>query len=1053
MGLSHFFIDRPIFSVVISIFTLLVGAVAYFALPVAQYPDVAPPTVVVNATYPGASASVIADTVAAPLEQEINGVEGMLYLASQSTSDGRMSLTITFEIGTNLEDAQVLVQNRVAAAEPRLPEEVRRLGVTTQKSTPDILMVVHLRSPDETFDQLYISNYALLQVRDELARIDGVGSVTIFGARDYSMRVWLDPDRIASLNLTAGDVIQALRAENVQVAGGALGRPPTQTVSAFQKQLTLQGRLEDVAQFENIVVKTGDDGRFTRLKDVARVELGAVDYSSNSYLSNQPAVALAMSQRPGSNALATANEIKATMAELSGSFPAGLTYEIVYNPTEFIEQSIDELYRTIAEAVLLVILVMIVFLQSLRASLIPIIAIPVSLIGTFAAMAAFGFSINNLTLFGLVLAVGTVVDDAIVVVENIERNLRAGMSRREAARKTMSEVGGALVATSMVLWAVFIPVAFIEGISGQFYLQFAVTITAATVFSLINSLTLSPALARLLMTPGTEAPKSSLKPLQSFFDRFNAFFDDLQNRYSRGTAFLTKRAGMMAAIYAALIGTTAVLFSIVPGGFIPQQDKGYFIVAIQLPPGASLSRTDEVVRRVGEIAAATPGVANAVQFAGFSGATRSNASNAGAVFTPLEPFSERMPKGLTGDRIQADLRQRLSVIQDGFVGVFSPPPVNGIGTTGGVSMRVQDRNGRGPRALEQATFGVINAANQNPAFAGIFPTFQANTPELFVDVNRTRAQILDVPVANIFEALEVYVGSTYVNDFNLFGRTYRVTAQADSQFREDISDIARLRTRSSTGAMVPLGSVVEFSEVSGPDRVLRYNLFPAAEVQGSTVQGVASGDAIATLEQIADQTLPPGFTYAWTDLSFQQKQEGGTIIYVFTLAVIFVFLVLAAQYESWSLPLAIILIVPMCLLSAILGVIARGFDNNILTQIGFVVLIGLAAKNAILIVEFARQLQAEGKNRFEAAVEAARLRFRPILMTSFSFILGVVPLVVASGAAAELRQALGTAVFFGMIGVTFFGLIFTPVFYVLIMGLVERIEANRPQDPEAQPAE
>ncbi len=1038
MRFSHFFIDRPIFAAVVSIFILIVGAIAYFSLPVAQYPEVAPPTIVVNAQYPGASAEVIADTVATPIEQEINGVEGMQYMYSQSTSDGRVSVTITFELGTDLDQAQVLVQNRVAIAEPRLPEEVRRLGVTTRKNSPDLLMVVHLLSPNNTYDQLYISNYGLLQVRDLLARLDGVGDIQMFGARDYSMRIWLDPDRIASLNMSVGEVIAALREQNIQVAGGALGQPPLATNAAFQVNLQLLGRLTDPDQFENIVVKTGENGRFVRVRDIARVELGARDYVTNSYLDGKPAVVLAISQRPGSNALATAQGIQGAMAELSEDFPEDLEYRIIYNPTEFIDESIQELIKTIFEAVGLVVLVVLLFLQTWRAAIIPIIAIPVSLIGTFAVMAAFGFSVNNLTLFGLVLAVGIVVDDAIVVVENVERNLANGLSPREAARKTMDEVGGALISIALVLSAVFIPTAFIEGISGQFYRQFALTIAVATIISAFNSLTLSPALAALLLKGHDENAGKSRSPVALFFRGFNAGFEWLSNVYAATVGRVTRWGFAMLAVYAVLIGATVWGFMRVPTGFIPSQDQGYFIVAFQLPDGASLSRTDEVIREAEAAILETPGIAHTATFAGFSGATRTNASNAGAIFAVMDTFDERAEQGLTGDAILADLRGRMAQIQDAFIPVFPPPPVSGIGTAGGFSLRVQDRRGRGLDVLQDATDALVAAANAAPGLTSVYTPFRSSTPQLYLDVDRVRAEILNVPLENVFEALEVYLGSSYVNDFNLFGRAYRVTAQADASHRLEQEDITRLRALSANGAIVPLGSLLTFEDISGPDRMPRYNLYPAAEINGDTVPGFSSGQAIATMERLAEEVLPDGIDFEWTDLAFQQIQAGNTALFIFPLCVLFVFLALAAQYESWSLPFAIILIVPMCLLSAIGAVALRGLDNNILTQIGFVVLVGLASKNAILIVEFARALEKEGRNRFDAAIEACRLRLRPILMTSFAFILGVVPLLIASGAGAEMRQALGTAVFGGMLGVTFFGLIFTPVFYVIIRGLTAR---------------
>ncbi|MGE0667171.1 MAG: efflux RND transporter permease subunit [Sphingomonadales bacterium] len=1039
MKFSHFFIDRPIFATVISVFILIIGGLAYAVLPVSQYPEVAPPTIVVQAAYPGASAQVIADTVATPLEQEINGVEHMLYMYSQATGDGRMTLTITFALGTDLDEAQVLVQNRVAIAEPRLPEEVRRAGVTTRKNSPDLMMVIHMLSPDGTFDQLYISNYALLQVRDVLARIDGL---QIFGARDYSMRIWLDPDRLANLGMTAGDVVQAMRQQNIQVAGGALGQPPLPSPEAFQLQVQLQGRLTEADQFQNIIVKAGEDGRLVRLSDVARVELGARDYVTRSYLDGKQAVVLALSQRPGANALETARKVQEQMASLARNFPKGLEYRIVYNPTEFIAESVDELIVTILEAVALVVIVVLVFLQTWRAAVIPIIAIPVSLIGTFAVMAVLGFSINNLTLFGLVLAVGIVVDDAIVVVENVERNLAQGLSPKEAARRTMDEVGGALIAIALVLAAVFVPTAFIPGISGQFYRQFALTIAVATAISAFNSLTLSPALCALLLKPhpsGSHEEKPFRQaPLAWSFGRFNRGFDRLGDRYGTAVAGATRRSGRMLVLYGGLIALTVLGFASVPTGFIPAQDKGYFIVPILLPDGASLDRTSEVVTRAEKIILDTPGVVHTATFAGFNGATRTNAANAGAIFAVLAPFDERQAEGLTGASIQADLRKRLLAIQDAFTLVLQPPAVDGIGTSGGFSMRLQDKEARGRAVLEEAAGELIQAANQTPGLVAVFTPYSGNTPQLYVDVDRERAQMLNVPVANVFETLEVFLGSSYVNDFNLFGRTYRVTAQADAPFRIDPQDVARLRARSATGAMVPLGSLVTFRDVTGPDRVPRYNLYQAIEVNGDVMPGFSSGQAIAAMGKLAEERLPDGIGYEWTELAYQQTQAANTAAFIFVLSVLFVFLALCAQYESWTLPFAIILIVPMCLLSAVGGVMLRGMDNNILTQIGFVVLIGLASKNAILIVEFARALEDQGRDRFQAAIEACRLRLRPILMTSFAFILGVVPLVIASGAGAEMRQALGTAVFFGMLGVTVFGLLFTPVFYVVIRGLVAR---------------
>ncbi|GAB4191714.1 MAG: multidrug efflux RND transporter permease subunit [Wenzhouxiangellaceae bacterium] len=1037
MRFGHFFIDRPRFATVLSILLIIVGILAYLNLPVAQYPEVAPPTIVVRAVYPGATPEVIADTVATPIEQEVNGVEGMLYMTSQSTSDGVMTLTITFALGTDLDIAQVLVQNRVAIAEPRLPEEVRRLGVTTQKSSPDLMMVVHLQSPDDSYDQLYISNYAFLQIRDVLSRIGGVGDITIFGAREYSMRVWLDPERLQSLNLTAGDVVAALRQQNVQVATGTLGQPPMPYDNAFQFTVTTQGRFMEADEFSKVIVRAGDDGRLVRVGDVARVELGARDYVTNSYLDGKPAVAIAIFQRPGTNALATAEEIQQTMNELAGDFPAGLAHRIVYNPTEFVAESVDAVYTTIFEAVALVILVIIIFLQSWRAAIIPIAAIPVSLIGTFAVMSALGFSLNNLTLFGLVLAIGIVVDDAIVVVENIERKLQDGLSPREASKVTMDEVGTALIAMALVLVAVFIPTAFLGGISGQFFRQFAVTIAVATVISAFNSLTLSPALGAILLRSREEEDQESLwyRILGPGFDGFNQMFDRASEWYGHRLCRVVKRPGLWLGVFVLLIGLTVWMFRVVPGGFIPQQDQGYVIVAVELPKGASLQRTDDVIQRATEIILETPGAYRAVAFAGFSGATFSNASNAGAIFVTLKPFAQRKP-GVNASSLVQTLQQRLFAIQEAMIFVIEPPPVRGLGNGGGFKMMVQDRQGRGLKALEGATWNLVGAANQAEETERVFSLFSTSTPQYYLDIDRTKAEMLQVPVENVFEALEIELGSAYVNDFNLFGRTYRVTAQADAPYRLEPEDIARLRARSETGAMVPLGSVANVVATTGPDRVVRHNLYPSSEIQGDAAAGRSSGEALGRMEALAEQSLPAGLSYEWTEIAYQQRSAGQVGLLIFPLSVLFVFLLLSAQYESWSLPLAIILIVPLCLLFAILGVAVRGMDNNILTQIGFVVLVGLATKNAILIVEFAKQQEDLGKNRWQAAVDAARLRLRPILMTAFAFILGVVPLVTASGAGAEMRQALGTAVFSGMLGVTLLGLLLTPVFYVVTRGFV-----------------
>lgn len=1055
MRLSHFFIDRPIFATVVSVFITLIGAIAYFTLPLAQYPEIAPPTIVVTASYPGASGPVVADTVATPIEQQINGVENMLYMSSQATGDGNLRLTVTFRPGTNLNIAQVLVQNRVALATPQLPSEVQRLGVNIVKNSPDFLMVIHLISPDGSRDQLYLSNYATLQVKDVLARVDGVGSVTVFGARDYAMRVWLDPDRVASRNLTAGEVVKALQAQNVQVAAGVLGQPPVPKPGAFQFNVQTQGRLTDPAEFGNVIIKSDEDGRITRLRDIGRVELGAQDYNVNGYLDTTPAVPMGVFQLPGSNALETAGRLLKTMDDLSQSFPPGVKYTVVYNPTEFIAQSVHEVYVTIFEAILLVVVVVIAFLQTWRASLVPIVAIPVSLVGTFAMLAAMGYSLNNLSLFGLVLAVGIVVDDAIVVVENVERNLREGMTPKNAAHVTMDEVGGALIAIALVLSAVFIPSAFIPGISGAFFRQFAVTIAASTVFSLIVSLTLSPALCALLFKPHDDHAGAAVSPLArpfvAFFRLFNRMFDKLANGYGALTRRLARIALILFAVYGGLIGLAGLQFVQTPKGFIPEQDQGYLIAVMQLPPGASLARTDDALHRAIQAMLDTPGVAHVIPFAGLDGTNFTNASNSATAFLALDPFEVRAAKGLTATKILGSLSGRLASIQDALIIPIMPPPVRGIGTAGGWKMMIEDKRGRGLSALEAASNEIAAAANQIPGLVRVFTTFNTRTPSVFADVDRVRAEMLGVTVDQVSETLEVYLGSSYVNDFNYLGRTYRVTAQADGNFRTDLGAVSNLKTRNSRGQMVPIGSVASFKSITGAYRVPRYNLYPSAEVQGATLPGYSSGYALEVMAKLAAERLPDGFGFEWTELALQELLAGNSGILVFAASVLFVFLVLAAQYESWSLPLSVILIVPMCLLAAVSGLQLRGIPINILAQIGFVVLIGLAAKNAILIVEFARQGEADGMNRVDAAVYAARTRLRPILMTSFAFVLGVLPLVWATGAGAEMRQSLGTAVFFGMLGVTGFGLIFTPVFYILVRRLVAWLNRHKPHHRPGKP--
>ncbi|WP_108803206.1 efflux RND transporter permease subunit [Aquimarina sp. Aq107] len=1036
MKFSHIFIDRPILASVLSIFIILIGGLAYFGLPSSQYPDVAPPTISINAVYPGANAEVVASTVATPLEQEVNGVEGMLYMTSQSTSDGVMSLNVTFDLGTDIDKAQVLVQNRVAQAEARLPSQVRQLGITTKKVSPDLLMVINLFSPDETFDQTYIANYAVLQLRDKIARLQGVGDISLVGASAYSMRIWLNPDRIAALDITAGEILSRLRGQNEQIASGILNQSPTSNQNAFELSIQTQGRLQNVEEFENIIIKTGADGSIVRLKDIGRVEIGAENYVTRGLLDGDKAVAMPISQRPGSNALETAENIVEMMKVASKDFPPGLAYKIAYNPTEFVEESLSEVGRTIFEAIVLVILVILLFLQSWRAAVIPIVAIPISLIGTFGVMQAFGFSLNNLSLFGLVLAIGIVVDDAIVVVENMERRLAEGLSPRDAARKTMDEVGGALVAIGLVLVAVFLPTMFLEGVSGQFYKQFGLTISVATVISVFVSLTLSPALSRLLLKPHKEVQLSEHQPwyknpFSSFAKAFNRGMDTLSQKYGNTVGSFIRRFVIVLMVYLGLMGLTGYEFNKVPTGFIPDLDQGYYITVIQLPPGASLSRTEEVVKETSNRLLEIEGIDKAIAFSGFDGATFTIASNSAAIFSTLKPFEERHDKGIEYQELLNEVRMKTGNNPNANIFTITPPPVSGIGNGGGFKLMVQDKQNMGPKALADATFQLMIAANQHPKLSNVFTVFNANTPQLYLDIDREKAEKLGVPVTEVFRALEIFIGSAYVNDFNYLGKTFRVTAQADAPYRLTPDDVERIRVRNISGEMIPLGTVVNFTDVAGPARVLRYNLYNAAALNGAPAIGVSSGEALEAMEQLASEVLPQGFDYEWTELALQQKKSSGTAGIAFGLAVLFIFLLLAAQFESWLLPFSIILIVPMGLFSAIIGLDIFGFANDILTQIGMVVLIGLASKNAILIVEFAKQQEDEGMELYAAAKKAATLRLRPILMTSFAFILGVVPLLLASGAGSEMRNSLGLAVFIGMLGVTFFGLLFTPVFYVV----------------------
>ncbi|MBI2511178.1 MAG: multidrug efflux RND transporter permease subunit [Opitutae bacterium] len=1044
MNFSDYFIKRPILAGVLSIVIFLVGLISMFRLPISEYPEVVPPTVVVRASYPGANPKTISDTVAAPLEQAINGVEHSLYMFSQATSDGVMTLTITFAIGTDLDNAQVQVQNRVSQVLPKLPEDVRRIGVTTAKASPDLLMVVHLFSPDGRYDDIYVRNYATLQVRDVLARLNGVGEVRVFGSGDYAMRVWLDPNKVAAKGLTASDVVAAIREQNVQVAAGAVGQQPNSRPVDTELLINTQGRLTTEDEFASIIVKSGPAGERVQLRDVARVELGANAYALRSLLNNKAAVALPIAQLPGSNAIATSDAVRATMKELAKNFPDGLKYDIVYDPTVFVRSSIEAVVHTLFEAILLVVLVVILFLQTWRASIIPLAAVPVSLVGTFAVMHALGFSINALSLFGLVLAIGIVVDDAIVVVENVERNIALGKSPFEATRQAMREVTGPIVATALVLSAVFIPTAFISGLTGQFYKQFAMTIAISTVISAFNSLTLSPALSALLLKDH-HAPKDRLTRAMDFafgwfFRPFNRFFAWAAEKYSTGVARLLRVSVIALLVYAGLLGATALLFKKTPTGFVPTQDKQYLVAFAQLPAAASLERTDAVIRRMGEIALKHPGAANAIAFPGLSINGFTNSPNSGIVFVALKPFEERTTPELTGQAIAQQLQKEFAQIEDAYIAIFPPPPVQGLGTIGGFKLYVEDRGDNGLDALYAATQGLIGKAWQTPGLTGIFSSFTINTPQLDAQVDRAKAKAQGVPLQNVFETMQINLGSLYVNDFNRFGRTYQVVAQADAEFRDRPEDILRLKTRNAAGQLVPLGSLVKVRETYGPDRVMRYNGYPAAEINGAPAPGFSSGQAEAAIEKLAAENLPKGMVLDWTELVYQKIIAGNTAIYIFPLSIFLVFLVLAAQYESFRLPFAVILIVPMALFSALVGLWLTRGENNVFTQIGLIVLIGLAAKNAILIVEFAVKLREEGKGIVEAAVEASRLRLRPILMTSIAFIAGVFPLVVSHGAGAEMRRAMGVAVFAGMIGVTVFGLFLTPVFYAVL----EKLGARKP---------
>jgi multidrug efflux pump len=1057
--IAHFFIDRPVFAIVISLVAIIAGSIAMFTLPIAQYPQIAPPTVTVSASYPGANAETVAKTVATPIEEQINGVENMLYMSSQSTNTGTLSLTITFKVGTNLDVAQVQVQNRVAIALPQLPAEVQQLGLTVKKASPDITLAIAFYSPDGSHDALFLSNYVTLELKDQIARLPGVGDITIFGVRDYSMRLWLDPDKLAVRSMTAGDVVNAVKEQNVQVAAGIVGGPPLPKQSAaFQYTLNVQGRLTDPSQFGDIVVKVGADGRITRLKDIARVELGAADYSTTVNYNGHPAVGLAVFQLPGTNAINTANVIYAKMAELKKRFPPGIDYAIAHDTTPFVRESIKDLIRTLLIAVSLVALVVLVFLQSWRASLVPILAIPVSLIGTFAVMWLVGFSLNMLSLFGLVLAIGIVVDDAIVVVENVQRWLDEGLQPREAAFRAMDEVTPAVIAIAFGLSAVFVPVAFIPGITGRFYQQFALTIAFSTLLSAFNSLTLSPALSALLLKPHSADRDWLTRALDFalgwFFRMFNRAFELTNHWYTNSLRYVVRYSVITLVAFLGLVYLAYGIFRIVPTGFIPPQDQGYVIVNLQMPDASSIERTNAVASQLADLARKTKGISDAFAVSGFSILTRSNSSAAGLLFLHFTPFSQRAGKpDMTATAIAGRLMQRFSTVEGGQAVVLLPPAVSGIGNAGGFTMQVEDRSGSAtPQELQAMTQHLINAARRRPELSRLFSTYHASVPQIYINVDRVKAKQQNVAITDIFQALQVYLGGLYINDFNYLGRTWHVMAQADAPFRATVDQVSLLKTRNAAGQMVPLGAVSELNDVVGPDRIQRYDLYNSADIIGAAAPGYSSGQALAAMEEVANQVLPQQYSYEWTDLAFQEKAASGLAFLVFPLCILFVWLTHSAEYESFALSTAIILIVPMCLLCGIAAVWARNMDNNIFTQIGFVVLAGMSVKNAVLIVEFAKQQQEHhrGMKAADAAIEAARLRLRPILMTSFAFIFGVIPLIIATGAGAEMRQALGTVVFFGMIGVTFFGIFLTPVFYTLIRRLAG--QHHEPLAVTAKPA-
>ena len=1054
MSLSRTFIDRPVFAAVLSIAIFVGGLIAIPLLPVSEYPDVIPPAVVVTATYPGANPKVIAETVAAPIEEQINGVENMLYMSSQATTDGMLNVTVTFKIGTDPDLAETQVQNRVQRALPRLPPEVRQIGVVTQKQSPNLTMVVHLLSSDSRYDELYLRNYAVLNIRDKLRRIEGMGEVLVFGGGDYAMRVWLDPTKLAARGMTANDVVAAIQEQNQQVAAGTVGAPPTTSGIEFQLPVNTRGRLSTEAEFGEIILKTSAEGGLLRLRDVARIELAASDYSLRSYLDNKPAVALGVFQAPLSNAIQLSNDVRTLLDDMQKDFPQGVSYQIVYDPTRFVRQSVSAVIETLLEAVALVVIVVIVFLKTWRASIIPLAAVPVSVIGTFGVMMLAGFSINTLTLFGLVLAIGIVVDDAIVVVENVERNIELGLSPKAASYRAMQEVSGPIIAIALTLCAVFVPIAFISGLTGQFFRQFSLTIAISTVISAINSLTLSPALAALLLR-GHDAPKDWLTRAMDaafgwFFRGFDYVFWRSANGYTWVIARFLRVKFLLVLVYGGLLWVTFHAFQLVPGGFIPPPDKQYLVGFALLPDGASLERTDKITRQMTEIAQKTPGVQNVVSFPGLSINGFMNASNASLLFINLDEFENRRTPELSAPAIAGEINKRFAGIQGAFIAFFTPPPVEGLGTIGGFKLQLEDQAGLGDQVLYQSLQAALMKAWQTPELVGVFSSYQINVPQLNAVIDREKAKQLGVNLNDLFSTMQIYLGSLYVNDFNRFGKTYRVVVQADGSYRDNAEDIAQLKTRNTRGEMVPLGALLKMEPSFGPDRALRYNAFPSADLNGAPAPGVSSGQARAKMEEILRETLPRGITYEWTELTYQEILAGNTAVLVYPLCALLVMLVLAALYESFRLPLAIILIVPLCLLFAIGGVLLTGGDNNIFTQIALFVLMGLACKNAILIVEFARELEINepGIGPVKAALEACRLRLRPILMTSIAFIMGVLPLVLSSGAGAEMRQAMGIAVFSGMLGVTIFGLFLTPVFYVL---LAKRPKAAAAVPPSPEP--